>query len=104
MRRVALPTAFLLLLGASPALGAGEKVKVDNFDFRPKTVRIDKGDKVKWKQVKGRHTVTDKGGRFDHVFSSGKDSFSHKYNREGTFKYICRFHKQQGQKGKVVVG
>lgn len=103
MRRALLPMAVLLLFAATPALAASEKVKVDNFNFKPKTVRIDQGDKVKWKQVEGSHTVTDKGGAFDHVFNREGNKFSHKYKRPGTFKYICRFHKQQGQKGKVVV-
>jgi plastocyanin len=107
MRRMTLALvgglAGIALAVAPATAGGGAKVKVDNFSFSPKRAKVDKGDKVTWKNVEGKHTVTFKGSSFDKVIK-GNDKVSRKFKDKGTFKYICRFHKDQGQKGKVVVG
>jgi plastocyanin len=106
MRRLALVVGIgALAVGvvAGPASAGSKTVKANNFDFKPQSVHIGKGDKVVWKNVQGRHTVTIKGTSYDKVIS-GNDKVDKKFKHQGTFKYICRFHKAQGMKGKVVVG
>jgi plastocyanin len=106
MRRiliVATTTAVLALgLAVGSASGVGKTVRADNFSFKPRTVTIQKGSKVTWKNVEGVHTVTLKNGSFDRVIS-GDDSVSKRFRRRGTFRYICRFHTQQDMRGKVIV-
>jgi plastocyanin len=95
--------ALVLAVAPATAGGGGAKVKVDNYSFSPQKVKVGKGGKVTWKNVEGKHTVTFKDGNFDKVLK-GDEKVSRKFKDRGTFKYICRFHKDQGQKGKVVVG
>ena len=105
MRRVLVSlaaTALVLGLAAGQALGGNKTVRADNFDFEAKRVTIQAGDKVTWKNVEGRHTVTLRNGSFDKTIS-GNERVSKKFKREGTFRYYCRFHLAQKMKGKVVV-
>ena len=94
--------AVVSLLAAGYANGGGRTVGADNFDFQPKTVTIQKGDRVTWHNLEGRHTVTLKNGTFDKVIS-GDERVSRRFNHRGTFRYICRFHTAQGMRGKVIV-
>jgi plastocyanin len=105
MRKVLILLAATMLalgLAVGSASGGGRTVKAENFDFKPKTVTIAKGDKVTWKNVEGRHSVTLKNGTFDKVIS-GDETVSRKFKHSGTFRYYCRFHKALGMRGKVVV-
>jgi plastocyanin len=95
-------TVLALGLAVGSASGGGRTVKANNYSFKAKTVTIQKGDKVTWDDVQGKHTVTLKNGSFDKVLHKG-DSVSLKFNHRGTFRYVCRFHKSLGMRGKVVV-
>ena len=92
-----------LAIVAVPATGAGTTVKAKNFKFVAKTVTIQKGSKVTWKDAEGRHTVTFKDLAFDKVISANKPTVSKTFRQTGTFRYFCRFHKQLGMRGKVIV-
>jgi plastocyanin len=103
--------AAVLAMAVGPAAGdsgtnlaAKAKVKASDFDFSPQKVNIGKGDKVIWKNVQGEHTVTFKGGSNFNKVINGNDRVSKKFKNKGKFKYICRFHKAEEMKGKVVVG
>jgi len=105
MRKVLiLLTTTMVALGlvVGYASGSGRTVKADNFDFEPKTATIEQGERVTWKNVEGTHTVTLKNGTFDKAIS-GDEKVSRKFQHSGTFRYYCRFHKDQGMRGKVVV-
>jgi plastocyanin len=103
-RALVLATTTTLAFGLTvgDASGGGTKVKAVNFAFKPKTVTIQKGGKVTWRNVEGKHTVTFKNGSFDRVMS-GDERVSKKFRHRGTFRYICRFHIGQGMRGKVIV-
>lgn len=98
---VALLTALAVI--AVPATGAGTTVRAKNFQFIAKTVTIQKGDKVTWRNVAGRHTVTFKTLAFNKVISANNPTVSKTFRRSGTFRYFCRFHKTLGMRGKVIV-
>jgi plastocyanin len=106
MRRRALvlatTTTLAFGLAVSHASGGGTKVRAVNFAFKPKAVTIQKGARVTWKNVQGKHTVTFRNGSFDRVIS-GDEHVSRKFRHRGTFRYICRFHIGQGMRGKVIV-
>jgi plastocyanin len=89
--------------GAGIANAGGNHVKANNFNFKAKKITIQKGEKVTWKDVQGRHTVTFKTLNFDKTISNGNPKVSLKFHKRGTYRYYCRFHKSQGMKGKVVV-
>ena len=92
-----------LALGVGVAQAGGAKVSASNYDFKPKTLTVQKGSKVTWKWVNGRHSVTFKQGSFDKVLSKRHSSVSRTFKKAGTFKYFCRFHQALGMRGKIVV-
>ena len=97
----ALAALVLTLGGAGPA-GAGSGrtvVKAKDFEFSPDKVTVQVGTKVVWKQIQGDHTVT-KGG-FEQLLAEG--NAKRVFNQRGTWRYYCRFHRDDGMKGKVVV-
>lgn len=112
-KRLALLTTAALAAGVaaapadagreSRAAVVGAKVKVVNFAFVPRKAKVEPGEKVKWKVKEGTHTVTFKGSGFDKTVSAG-DTVSRKFKSSGSFKYFCRFHRDLGHKGKVIVG
>jgi plastocyanin len=90
-------------LGIGVASAGGARVRASNFKFQPATVSIQRGQAVTWKWVQGRHTVTFKKGSFDKVLSRSHPRRSRRFNRRGTYRYFCRFHRSLGMTGKVVV-
>ena len=98
-------TALTLGLFAAPAgAGAGAKtVKATNFQFTPKNLTIQKGTKVTWKNIAGKHTVTIKSLNYDTTISADHKTVSKTFRQKGTFNYVCRFHKSFGMTGKIIV-
>jgi plastocyanin len=102
-RALILAVAMTLALGlAGGQASGGPVVRVTNFDFKPRTVTIQKGGRVTWRNVQGRHTVTFRNGSFDRVIS-GEQRVSKTFRNRGTFRYFCRFHQSLDQRGKVIV-
>lgn len=104
LKKLALGAALAAsaLVAVPAAFAGGPTVDAKGTEFKPRTVRISKGDKVTWVDKEGFHTVSFKGA-FDKELNSPGDKVSRKFNRSGTFKYICRIHVDQGMRGKVVV-
>ncbi|HYG70936.1 MAG TPA: plastocyanin/azurin family copper-binding protein [Actinomycetota bacterium] len=83
------------------AAGSTSRVKaVDGNDFRPATVNIARGDRVKWvNRDNVTHTTT--GDRWNETLSPG-EVFKKRFRRAGTYRYRCTIH--SGMTGTVVVG
>lgn len=104
MRRVgAVTLAATLVLGVGVAQAGGGTVNASNYNFKPKTITISKGQTVTWKWVNGRHTVTFVKGSYDKILNRKHPKRTRTFKRAGTFKYYCRFHRSLGMRGKVVV-
>jgi plastocyanin len=104
MRSLGVVTAVAALtLGVGVAQAGGGTVGASNFSFKPKAITIQKGGTVNWKWVNGRHTVTFVKGSYDKSLNRSHRTRSRTFNRAGTFKYFCRFHRSLGMTGKVVV-
>jgi plastocyanin len=74
----------------------GVKKAGTKYLFTPATLKIKKGDTVKWSWSGSvPHNVSGKGFKSK---SGNKVSFSHKFTTAGTFKVICTFHQALGQK------
>jgi plastocyanin len=100
----ALAGALALAIAAAPAAdGAGRTVRVTDYRFTPRTLAVSAGTTVTWRwKGKDPHNVTGKGFK-SKTMSSG--TYSHRFTRAGTFKYVCTIHaKSFGMHGKVVVG
>jgi plastocyanin len=108
MRRILILAATATILvglmaGTSSGGGGGSTVRVTNFDFKPATKTIQRGGRVTWRNIEGRHTVTFRSGGFDKVIS-GNQRVTRTFRRRGTFRYVCRFHNRIfEQRGKIVV-
>jgi plastocyanin len=89
--------------GPGPALASASKtVTIDNFEFTPQTLRIDKGVRVVFSNSSGTaHTATDKGA-FDTGRIKGGKSAAVRFQQKGTFNYHCKIH--PFMHGKIVVG
>lgn len=100
--RIALAgSALALCLAPAATAGGNEKVSVKDFQFGPGKVKISKGEKVKWVNEEGTHTVTFDNG-YNEVLMEG-DETGRRFKKPGTYQYLCTFHDDQGMKGKVIV-
>ncbi|HEX8105642.1 MAG TPA: cupredoxin domain-containing protein [Solirubrobacteraceae bacterium] len=100
---LALAPAFVAV-SAQPAAARTARVVIEDIDFTPGTVRIHRGDRVRWVWRDGitPHDVTSR-GRHRFRSSRTKSSGSHRvrFRHRGTYRYVCTIH--LGMDGKVVV-
>jgi plastocyanin len=94
--------AVALAVSIGVASGSGHSVTARNYHFTAKTITVHKGDKVTWTSAQGKHSVTLANGSLNKVIKKGQ-SASKRFQHTGTFRYYCRFHKDLGMRGKVVV-
>lgn len=108
MRRLIVSFALVLALGsgvalaqsAMPAASAAAVVHIKNFAFVPDTVTVNAGQTVRFVQDDDApHTVT--GDSFDSGNLDKGKSWSHTFDKPGTYAYFCAYHTYM--KGSVVV-
>jgi plastocyanin len=96
-------------MAAIPAVALGvahsastRTVTLREHEFHPRTLNINRGDKVKWLWRDGEteHNVTFRGF---HSRTMASGSYTVRFRHRGTFKYICTIHVAEGMRGKVVV-
>jgi plastocyanin len=102
---------MLAVLGASavvvaPAAGAGSAaaVVVKNIDFSRHTVRIHRGESVRWRFADPgvSHNVTSRGRpHFRSSRSMLTGTYTVRFTRAGTYRYVCTIH--PNMKGRVIV-
>src|SRR5258707_11859624 len=84
--------AMLILTGAKAAHATDATVNIRNFMFAM-DVTVTPGATVTWKNLDGEpHTVASTDGLFRSPALDEGDSFSFKFDRPGTYKYICSIH------------
>jgi plastocyanin len=98
-RALAVPALVLLTTFASAAhkkahaQPSGNAVVMKNFDFSPMTLTVSAGTAVTWKNLDGEpHTVTSTDGLFRSGALDQNDSFTFKFAKAGTYKYVCSIH------------
>jgi len=75
------------------------RVKIVDFAFRPGTLRISKGTRVKWtNKGAATHTSTSNKGVWDSGSIAPGGTFSRVFKKIGTFKYHCTIHPQMTAK------
>lgn len=85
---VALPA-----VGASAAEAQSNSVVMKSFDFSPMSLTIKAGSSVTWKNLDGEpHTVTSVDGLFRSGALDQNDTFTFKFDKPGTYKYLCSIH------------
>jgi plastocyanin len=88
--------------------GGGAQVSMQNIQFNPADVTIKAGEKVTWTNEESvPHDVDGDGpgGKFSSGPEGGMqqgDTFSHTFDKPGTYKYVCRVH-APGMAGTITV-
>ena len=95
-----LPATASAERGTEP-LGTASRVKmVDGNRFRPATLTVSRGTRVRWvNRDNVGHTTT--GDSWDSGRVAPGDAFSKRFRRAGTFDYRCTIH--VGMTGTIVV-
>ena len=89
---------FMLLavsdLHAAPA-GEANTIVLKDFHFSPMSLAVPAGATVIWKNLDGEpHTVVSDTGLFRSGGLDQNDSFTFKFDKPGTYKFICSIHPQ----------
>jgi plastocyanin len=102
-QRCALPAALSMLLLSSFARAAvSNTITIKNFHFAPMQLSVASGATVTWHNADEEpHTVTSDGGVFRSGAIDGGGSYSFKFAKPGTYKYVCSIHPQMT--GTIVV-
>ena len=91
--------AIFALLGAAPS---PHVVHVKDFAFQPATLTISAGQRVTFQNDDDEaHTVTATDKSFDSAGLDSGQSWTHTFERPGTYTYFCALHPYM--KGKIVV-
>jgi plastocyanin len=87
-----LVTLALAVLPAG-ALAAEHTVVIDNFQFKPQTLRVRAGDAVEWvnKDIV-EHTATAANNAFDSRTIRPERKWRWVAGQKGQYAYICAFH------------
>lgn len=103
--------AVLLLLSIPfSASAATMDVSITDYAFSPRTVKVKRGDTVRWvNRSDTQHTATSgKDGSPDGRWTSKRlnkgEAFSHTFNDGGSFEYYCEPHAAFQMKGRIEVG
>jgi plastocyanin len=90
--------AALLVLAAvtlvpAAALAANHVVNIENFEFKPQTLHVKRGDTVEWinKDILD-HTATSTAPAFDSKAIKPGGKWRWTASRAGQYPYICSFH------------
>jgi plastocyanin len=94
--------AGLALLGWSGLQGASvaqtaepTRIEVKNFMFQPTSLTVKVGSTVTWTNMDEEpHTVASSSGLFRSSGLDTKDSFSFKFDKAGTYTFVCSIHPQ----------
>jgi plastocyanin len=102
IRRAFLPplsAAVLMLIAASDLHAApsseANTITLKDFHFAPTSLTISAGTTVIWKNLDGEpHTVVSDAGLFRSGGLDQDDSFTFKFDKPGTYRFICSIHPQ----------
>ena len=84
--------AMIAAFAGSQACAADAQVKIDNFTFNPKELRVKAGTTVTWtNQDDIPHTVVDP-PNFRSKPLDTDDAFSFTFTTPGSYKYFCSLH------------
>lgn len=84
--------ALALAVVVAPVVAADRTVTIQGFAFSPKTVSVNVGDTVTWRNEDATaHTATDS-GKFNTGDIGPGAAKSVTFNAAGTYSYICAIH------------
>jgi plastocyanin len=88
--------AIAVLVVAAPSAPRAEQaaaIVIKDFDFSPMSLTVKAGSTVAWKNLDDEpHTVTSMDGLFRSGALDTGETFAHKFDRPGTYRYACSIH------------
>jgi plastocyanin len=94
----ALVVASFQVLAAAPASGAKAHeatISISQFMFSPTSMTVTAGTTVHWKNLDGEpHTIRSIDATFKSDALDQNDSFAFKFDKPGTYRYVCSIHPQ----------
>ncbi|WP_232470916.1 cupredoxin domain-containing protein [Caballeronia hypogeia] len=89
----AIPAACAQEPAQQVAAANAPTISIDNFAFSQATITVPVGAKVTWVNHDDMlHTVADEGKSFKSDPLDSGESFSHVFDKPGTYKYFCSLH------------
>jgi|SRR5690349_19473700 plastocyanin len=86
---------LLALLTATPVMAAEQTVSIKEFMFSPVSITVAPGTTVRWKNLDGEpHTIRSVDATFRSNALDQNDSFTFKFDKPGTYRYVCSIHPQ----------
>jgi len=78
---------------ASVAPAGAVTIRGSGTRWRPASLDIDRGDRVRWRATSGNHTVRAYGGgwTFSERISQG-ESVARRFRQRGTYRFFCSIH------------
>ena len=77
---------------ASAPLSA-RQITIENYTFKPATISVPAGTTITWKNLDDDpHTVTANDGSFNSKGLAQGDTWSHRFDKPGTYPYHCSVH------------
>ena len=94
---VAIVTSLLWLGPGAQAADAtpanGPRILIKDFMFQPTTLTVAAGSVVIWSNADDEpHTVTSDSGLFRSGAMDTNESFSYKFDKPGTYRFVCSIH------------
>jgi plastocyanin len=84
---------YARLAPAVAAQSAATEVKIDNFSFEPREIKVSAGTKVTWVNADDvPHTVVSNDDKFKSKALDTDDRFSFTFTQPGTYEYYCSVH------------
>jgi plastocyanin len=91
----ALVLSAIARMAPSTAAPEGDRIVIDQFMFHPTTLRIRAGATVTWlNEDEEPHTVVSASGLFRSSALDTHDTFSFKFDKPGTYGFVCSIHPQ----------
>lgn len=86
-------SAAMTRVASATSPNATSDVTIKNFNFGPSAITVAPGTTVTWHNSDGEpHTVVSADGLFRSAALDTDESFSFKFTKTGTFKYVCTIH------------
>ena len=93
---------FFAILAAPVVSADTNSIDIHNFAFSPNALAISAGTVVTWKNLDGEpHTVVSDQGLFHSDGLDQNDTFTYKFDKAGTYRFICSIHPMM--RGTIVV-
>jgi plastocyanin len=84
---------IVAIISLPAAARADNIVTIRNFDYSPMAMTLTAGSTVTWKNLDGEpHTVVSTDGLFRSPALDENDTFSFKFAKPGTYRYVCSIH------------